>query len=427
MNISRESTGELTATIKIGITPEDYNEKLTKVLKDLQRKANIPGFRPGHIPFGLINKMYGKAAKSEEINKLIGESIANYIEEEKLNILGQPIPNWENNASIDLEAQTSFDFFFDIGFAPEINPSMEDVEMERYIIKVDNEMVDHYVDSVRKRHGIPIESETIVEAEGETKPEPQVEPAELNQELFDKVYPGLGIETEEDFREQISKEASVAFVSETNNLFFRQATEKLVKETVFPLPDQFLKRWLIEKNQGKYTEKEIEEQYDNFIGSMRWQLIENKIFSDHHIEVTDTDIRNYIKSYFLRNIPLKEDDPEMDKRYESLVDTVMQNKEQVRKINDEIYTTRLNELFLSTFKITDKEITYEDFIKLATVTQGHQIEHGHDHDHDHDHNHDHEHDHDHDHNHDHDDDHEYDHEHDHEHDHEDGQKHKHKH
>jgi trigger factor len=201
MNISRESTGDLTATIKIGITPDDYNEKLTKVLKDLQRKANIPGFRPGHIPFGLINKMYGKAAKSEEINKLIGESIANYIEEEKLNILGQPIPNWENNASIDLEAQTSFDFFFDIGFAPEINPSLEDVEMERHVIKVDDEMVDRYVDSVRKRHGTPIESETVVEVEGETKPEPKIEPAELNQELFDKVYPGLGIETEEDFRE----------------------------------------------------------------------------------------------------------------------------------------------------------------------------------------------------------------------------------
>jgi hypothetical protein len=163
---------------------------------------------------------------------------------------------------------------------------------------------------------------------------------------------------------------------------------------------------------------------------MRWQLIENKIFSDHKIEVTDTDIRNYIKSYFLRNIPLKEDDPEMDKRYESLVDTVMQNKEQVRKINDEIYTTRLSELFLSTFKITDKEISYEEFIKLASATQGHQIEHEHDHDHDHDHDHNHEHDHDHEHEHNHEhDDHEHghnhDHDHDHEHDHGDGHKHKH--
>ena len=395
MDITRESTGDLTATIRIGIIPEDYNEKLTKVLKDLQKKANIPGFRPGHIPFGLINKMYGKAAKSEEINKLISDSIANYIEEEKLNILGQPIPNWENNASIDLETQTSFDFCFDIGFAPEISPLLDDVEMERYVINIDDVMVNHYVDSIRQRHGTPVENETVVEVEGETKPEPKIEPAELNPELFDKVYPGLNIETEEDFREQIRKEASMTFVSETNNLFFRQASEKLVKETVFPLPDQFLKRWLLETNQGKFTEKEIEEQYDNFTGSMRWQLIENKIFSDHHIEVTDTDIRNYIKSYFLRNIPLKEDDPEMDKRYESLVDTVMQNKEQVRKINDEINTTRLIELFLSTFKIKDIKISYEEFIKLASETHGHQYDHSHDpeHDHDHDHDHDHQHEH----------------------------------
>jgi trigger factor len=397
MNITRENTGELTATISIGITPEDYNEKLTKVLKDLQRKANIPGFRPGHIPYGLINKMYGKAAKSEEINKLLSDSIANYIEEEKLNILGNPIPNRENNSSIDIETQTSFNFFFDIGFAPEINPSLENIEMERYIIKVDDEMVDRYVDSIRKRHGKPVEPVAEVEVEGETKTEPEIIPAELNQELFDKVYPGMNFETEEDFREQIRKEASATFVSETNNLFFRQASEKLVKETIFPLPDQFLKRWLIETNQGKYTEKEIEEQYENFTGSMRWQLIENKIFSDHHIEVKDTDIRNYIRSYFLRNIPLKEDDPEMDKRYESLVDTVMQNKDQVRKINDEIYTTRLTELFLSTFKIKDKEISYEEFIKIASGVHGHQHDNSYDHDDDHEHEHEHEHEHGHDH------------------------------
>jgi FKBP-type peptidyl-prolyl cis-trans isomerase (trigger factor) len=416
MNITRENTGELTATITIGITPEDYNEKLTKVLKDLQRKANIPGFRPGHIPFGLINKMYGKAAKSEEINKLISDSISNYIEEEKLNILGNPIPNWEKNSSIDIETQNSFDFCFDIGFAPEINPSLNDIEMERFVIKVDDEMVDRYVDSIRKRHGKPvIPVEPVAEVEGETKPEPEIEPAELNQELFDKVYPGLNFETEEDFREQIRKEASATFVSETNNLFFRQASEKLVKETPFPLPDQFLKRWLLETNREKYTKKEIEEQYESFTGSMRWQLIENKIFSDHQIEVKDIDIRNYIKSYFLRNIPLKEDDPEMDKRYESLVDTVMQNKDQVRKINDEIYTTRLTELFLSTFKITDKEISYEEFLKLASGVHGHQHDHNDDHDHDYDHDHDHDHDHTHDHDHDHDHDHTHDHEHEHKH------------
>jgi ABC-type Zn2+ transport system substrate-binding protein/surface adhesin len=144
---------------------------------------------------------------------------------------------------------------------------------------------------------------------------------------------------------------------------------------------------------------------------MRWQLIENKIFSDHQIEVKDTDIRNYVKNYFLRNIPLKEEDPEMDKRYESLVDTVMQNKDQVSKINDEIYTSRLIELFLSTFKITDKEITYEEFMKLASTSHGHQY--GHSHEHDHEHNH--EHDHDHDHQHDHDHDHQHDHEHNHKH------------
>jgi len=399
MNISRENTGELTATIRIEITPDDYNEKLTKVLKDLQKKANIPGFRPGHVPFGLINKMYGKAAKGDEINKLLSDSIAGYITEEKLKILGNPIPNHDKNASIDFDAQTSFDFYFDIGLAPEINLTLSETEMERYIIKADDEMIDRYVESIRKRHGTSIPAESPAETEEVTKPEPIVEPAELNSVLYDKVYPGLNIETEEDFRKQIRKEATASFVPETDHLFFRQATEKLVKETVFPLPDDFLKRWIADTNHDKFTEKQIEDQYDDFTGSMRWQLIENKIIVDNHIEVKDEDIRNYIKSYFLRNIPLQEDDPEINKRYESLVDTVMQNKEQVRKINDEIYTARLLELFKSSFKITDKEISYEEFIKLASASQGYEHEHHdhndleHDHEHDHDHEHEHEHDH----------------------------------
>jgi len=228
-----------------------------------------------------------------------------------------------------------------------------------------------------------------------------IEPAELNPELFDKVYPGMNIETEEDFREQIRKDAAASFVSETDHLFYRQATEKLVKETVFPLPDEFLKKWLADTNHDKYSEKEIEEQYGVFSGSMRWQLIENKIIADHKIEVKDEDIRNYIKSYFLRNIPLKEDDPEMNQRYESLVDTVMQNKEQVRKINDEIYTARLLELFKSSFTITEKEISYKEFLQLASASQGYEHLHDHDHDHDHEHDHDHDHEHDHDHDHEH--------------------------
>ena len=415
MNITRENTGDLTATLKVSIVPEDYNEKVNKLLKDYQKKANIPGFRPGHVPFGMVNKMYGKAIMAEEINKLISDSLTNYIEEEKLQILGNAIPNREKNMGIDFENNSSHDFYFDLGFVPDIQLDLNTFTAGKYTILVDDSMVDRYVESVRERNGTDFleedlpEIEKTDELEGNSeetktespeipKPLPKRIPADLTPELFDKVYPGMNIETEEAFRDQIRVEAAAGFNGESDNLFFRQVSDKLVKEIEFPLPDHFLKQWLLETNEGKYTEKEIEEQYPAFISSMRWQLIENKLFKDNNIEVKDEDIRNYIKGYFMKNIPMTLDDPEMEKRYDSLVDTVIQNKEQVRKINDELYTAKLLDLFKSTINIENKEISYDDFIKTATALYGHNHDHEHDQEHEHEHEHNHEHDQEHEHN-----------------------------
>ena len=415
MNITRENTGDLTATLKVSIVPEDYNEKVNKLLKDYQKKANIPGFRPGHVPFGMVNKMYGKAIMAEEINKLISDSLTNYIEEEKLQILGNAIPNREKNMGIDFENNSSHDFYFDLGFVPDIQLDLNTFTAGKYTILVDDSMVDRYVESVRERNGTDFleedlpEIEKTDELEGNSeetktespeipKPLPKRIPADLTPELFDKVYPGMNIETEEAFRDQIRVEAAAGFNGESDNLFFRQVSDKLVKETEFPLPDHFLKHWLLETNEGKYTEKEIEEQYPAFISSMRWQLIENKLFKDNNIVVKDEDIRNYIKGYFMKNIPMTLDDPEMEKRYDSLVDTVIQNKEQVRKINDELYTAKLLDLFKSTINIENKEISYDDFIKTATALYGHNHDHEHDQEHEHEHEHNHEHDQEHEHN-----------------------------
>jgi len=103
MNIKKESTGDYTATITIGIGPEDYNEAVEKQIQDHKRKANIPGFRPGHVPAGLIKKMYGKAILADEINTLLSDSLHGYIKDEKLDILGNPIPSLKQDTPVDFE------------------------------------------------------------------------------------------------------------------------------------------------------------------------------------------------------------------------------------------------------------------------------------------------------------------------------------
>jgi trigger factor len=158
-------------------------------------------------------------------------------------------------------------------------------------------------------------------------------------------------------------------------------------EIPIKLPDLFLKRWLTEHKESNLTPEEVEEQYDSFAESMKWQLIENKLIREYNIRVEDTEIRDYIKNYFLRQIPINMDEPEAEKRFDSLVDTVMKNSEQVQKINDELYTDKMIQVLKTNFPLEEKEISYEEFITLASAKQEHNHDHEHDHEHDHNHEH----------------------------------------
>ncbi len=163
MNISRENTGDLTAIIKVQLTEEDYAENVKKSLNDLKRKANIPGFRQGHVPFGMVKKMYGSSVMAEEVNKVLSDSLNKYITEEKLSILGNPIPS-ENHDKVDFNTQTEFTFTFDIGFSPEINLELnKDIQVPFSKIEVAEKMVDDYVRDITERFGEHTHPETIEE------------------------------------------------------------------------------------------------------------------------------------------------------------------------------------------------------------------------------------------------------------------------
>ncbi len=118
MNVTQESTGELSATIKIELGQKDYQDQVSNSLKELQRKSALKGFRPGKVPFGMIKKMYEKSVVAEEVNKMLSETLNNYITDNKLEILGYPLANEEKNKGIDFENSTDYDFYFDIGFTP---------------------------------------------------------------------------------------------------------------------------------------------------------------------------------------------------------------------------------------------------------------------------------------------------------------------
>jgi trigger factor len=154
MNIKKDNLDELNAVLTITVEKSDYEEKVDQVLKDYRKKARIDGFRPGKVPQGLINKMYRKPVLVEEINKLLGESLGKYLVDEKLNILGEPLPSLDKPVQIDWDADAQFEFSFDIGLSPEIDFTVSDKDkIDYYLIKADEEEIAKQRDRISSRYG----------------------------------------------------------------------------------------------------------------------------------------------------------------------------------------------------------------------------------------------------------------------------------
>ncbi len=448
MEITRENTGELTATIKMVISPADHNESVTKILKDYQRKANVPGFRPGHVPFGMIKKLYGGAVFAEEVNKLVSDKLHQYITDENLDILGQPIPNTSLTPEFDWKEGQDIEFYFDLGMTPKFDFVLdENIAVDYHVIKVDDTMVDKYLDDMRQRFGNMINPEVTGEKDvlfgdfvqlnadgsvleggithtskltvdlvsdqevkskligskvgdsiafnplkatgnateasamlGISKEEVEgmesdfmytiseistMSPAEMNEEFFGKVFPEAGITTEDAFRNQVRNESEKAFVADSDHLFAHHSQDKLIESVSIKLPDEFMKRWLIESNEGKLTAEDIERDYDKYAEGMKWQLIENKIILEAGIEVGDAEIKDYVKDYYLqgwRTLQLTED---LLERLETIADSFIKDKPaEVRRIVDSLYGQRVTAYIKSKVKLVEKEISYDEFIKL---------------------------------------------------------------
>jgi trigger factor len=154
MNITRENIDDLNALLTIKVEKTDYEEKVETVLKDYRKKANIKGFRPGMVPIGLVRKIYGKAVRIDEINKVVTENIQKYLSDEKLEILGDPLPHEHNHEIIDFETQEEFSFTFEIGLSPAIDAGLsEKDEVNNYEIVIDEKMRNDYIDNYKRRFG----------------------------------------------------------------------------------------------------------------------------------------------------------------------------------------------------------------------------------------------------------------------------------
>ena len=448
MKITQNNINDLQAELKVVITPEDYQDKVDKVLKDYRKNAEIPGFRKGKVPMSVINKKYRIPVLVDEVNKLLQEDLYKYISSEKIKVLGSPMP--KDGQKMDWENNTTFNFEFEVGLAPDLDVKITKKDKVKYYqIQADNKLVDNYANDIAKRYGAmskpeiseegdlvfceisqidvdgnimengvrneatvsmdfisdkKIKKQFIGVKEGDSvtvnvmkafsnhtvlssmlnitheqlhdlssedfqftvKNVSRIKPSEMNQELFEKVYGKDSIKTEKEFKVRIKDEAERSFVPESDRMLKNDVVTYLIDKIKFDMPDEFLKRWLVHTSEKKVTLEQIESEYDMYSKSLRWQLIENNILENYNIKVSDEEVENHTKSLITMQMQQYGQPVPQEDKMNEIVASILKKEDERKKVYDQLYDVKSLEVYKENFKLTEKAISYDDFVKLAS-------------------------------------------------------------
>ncbi len=450
MKISFENPDKINGLLTMTVEESDYKEKVEKTLKDYRKKANVPGFRPGMVPMGMIRKQMGASVKVDEINKLLGEEMYKYIGDNKIQMLGEPMPS-DKQVPQDLEKEGPYTFIFDIAVAPDFKIELTNKDKVDYLtVKVDDALIDRQVDMYASQQGHYDKVEEYdadqrdmlkgdlrqLDAEGNTLeggitvdtamllpqyikveeqkalfdgahlgdvitfnpkkayPDNDAEiaallklkkeevadlnddfsfqvteisryvKAEVNQELFDRVFGNGVVANEKEFRQKVAEQIQGQLLGETDYQFLlnvRKYAEEKVGELTFP--EELLKRVMKNNNKDKgddYVEK-------NFAGSIRelkWHLIKEQLVAQSGIKVNDEDVKDTAKEaarqqfaqYGMNNVP--------DEYLDNYADDMLKKRENIDGLLDRTIDRKLTQALKNMVKMNVKEVSLDEFNQM---------------------------------------------------------------
>lgn len=190
-------------------------------------------------------------------------------------------------------------------------------------------------------------------------------PAELNQELFDKVFGEGAVSGKDEFMERIRQDAEGMFVGESDRKFLEDVKEKVLSKTKFDLPDEFLKKWLRTNQENPVSEEQIEQEYPELKENMKWQLVENKVMKDNNIEIGQDEVVEYTKGLITNQMRQYGQEPDPSS-LDGIAANVLQNREEAQRITDQLASQKLLEFYKNTVKLDTKEVTFDDFLKKVS-------------------------------------------------------------
>jgi trigger factor len=436
MDITRENTDALNAVVKVDIIADDYQPKVDKILVDYRKKADIPGFRKGHVPMGMIKKQYEKSVMIDEVNKLLQDSLNKYLTEEKIEILGNPIPRSQENFTWDTK---NFSFEFELGLVPQFEVNLTSKKkITQYVINADDSLIDKEVENLQSRYGkmsaVDIINEntnvtgTFVNEEKEIENKStinlsdikgktnlkkfvgskvgdvielktkslfsddsklmgalglsneeieglnikvlftieettEIELADLDQELFDKLFTDGSVKSVTELRNKIKEDAEKQFLQQADQQLLNSVTEFLIDNTSFDLPSEFLQKWLATAGEKQLTPEEAAEEYNKSEKGLRYQLIQEKILKGNDIKLDYEELKDYAKGFIRTQMAqfgnMNPEDAELD----DIANRILGNQEEAKKLQDQLMNQKLMTFYKEKITFKTKKVTYEGFIK----------------------------------------------------------------
>ena len=449
MNVTLNKTDSVNATIKIEVAKADYVNEVENSLKDLRKNAVLPGFRKGMVPPSFLRQKYGISILVEEINKIVSQTLSDYIKENDLKILGEPLPA-EGQETIDFDKQEDFEFTFDIGLSPEINVKLtKDDKMPYYQIQVNEEMMEKQIEYFKnqfgshgsveeiddkdlvkgilkeldengepKENGISVDNAVLLPVYFKNEDEKvkfigaklnstivfnpfkaydgsevelasflnvkkeevknytgdfsyeinnisRFKAAEINQELFDKVFEPGTVNSEESFRERVKADLTKQLAPEGDYKFILDAMKFLEERTAdAQLPDAFLKRWLLASDE-KRTPESIEEEYSKITKEVKFHIIKEQLIEENEITIEEGELQEYARQmtraqfaqYGMSNVP--------DDLLEKYSQEMLKKKETYRSLGDKVFEDKLIKILKEQMTLEPKEISIDEFKELV--------------------------------------------------------------
>jgi len=437
MKITSNYIDKLNGKIIIEIAKKDYAEQVNSVLQKYSQTANVPGFRKGHVPMGLIKKQYGRAVIMDEVNKLIDKQLRDYIKDNEIDMLGGPIPIPQDNINWNSDKIT---FEFEVGLTPKFDIKLKFKKpITNYIVKADEKMVNEQISSIQKQYGKLIARKKIekdCDITGVFTYEDEInnkstfnlnrvknkktlknllglqvgnsvnidvkdlfndnhdliqvlgishdrakdidievnlnideinykEPADLDQELFDKIYGKDVIKSVTELRKKISNDIEKQFVNQTDQKLMNDIIENLIDNTKFKLPSEFLTKWIKINSEKKLSDDEAKEEYKKSEKGMKYQLIESKLVTDNNLQVNFDDLKSYTRDLIKAQMNQYGQSNPSDKELDDVVARVLQNKDEIKRLTEQLTSTRILTFFKENTNLKTKELSYEKFIKEA--------------------------------------------------------------